>query len=73
MDSLYVIKKLKPRMIYPGHGPVIENANEKINEYINHRVKRESEILAVIPNNIENALSISEIVDKVYQVNVIYN
>jgi len=48
MKSLELIKGLNPTKIYPGHGPVIDKPMEKITEYIEHRLKREREILAAI-------------------------
>lgn len=33
---------------YPGHGAVIENGNNKVAEYIEHRKKREDEVLQVL-------------------------
>lgn len=33
---------------YPGHGPVIESATERITEYIQHRQQREEEIVRVL-------------------------
>ncbi|GFG34741.1 hypothetical protein Cfor_04621 [Coptotermes formosanus] len=48
MNSLHRILELKPTCIYPGHGPVVENPLPKIEYYINHRNKREEEILGVL-------------------------
>ncbi|XP_023716104.1 beta-lactamase-like protein 2 homolog isoform X2 [Cryptotermes secundus] len=48
MNSLRRILELKPTCIYPGHGPVVENPLPKIEYYINHRNKREEEILRVL-------------------------
>ncbi|VDK58245.1 unnamed protein product [Anisakis simplex] len=48
MQSLNKLLQMKPTRIYPGHGPVIENPVEKIQEYINHRNQREQQILAVL-------------------------
>ncbi|GMT32034.1 hypothetical protein PFISCL1PPCAC_23331, partial [Pristionchus fissidentatus] len=45
MQSLERIKGLKPAIIYPGHGPVVEKTEEKVDEYIKHRVVRENEIM----------------------------
>ena len=48
MASLRRIQKLDVERIYPAHGPVIENAKAKIQEYIDHRLERERQILAVM-------------------------
>ncbi|KAF8376450.1 hypothetical protein PRIPAC_82879 [Pristionchus pacificus] len=45
MQSLQRIKALKPTKIYPGHGPVVNNPQDKVDEYINHRTARENEII----------------------------
>jgi ribonuclease/clavin/mitogillin len=37
MESLEKLKKIRPKMIYPGHGPMIDNGLRKIEEYIEHR------------------------------------
>ncbi|KDQ59681.1 hypothetical protein JAAARDRAFT_153678 [Jaapia argillacea MUCL 33604] len=36
--------------IYPGHGPVLKNGPQTISTYINHRLERESQIIAVLRN-----------------------
>ena len=48
MASLERLRALAPRVIYPGHGPVVRRALQKIDEYIAHRLEREREILAVL-------------------------
>ena len=44
MKSLEVILNLSPRLIYPGHGPVVEEAVTKVKEYIEHRNLREKQV-----------------------------
>ena len=44
MKSLEVILNLSPHLIYPGHGPVVDEAVEKIKEYIEHRNLREKQV-----------------------------
>ncbi|CAI2324277.1 unnamed protein product [Caenorhabditis sp. 36 PRJEB53466] len=48
MTSLEKIKALRAKRIYPGHGPVIDKVDAKVEEYIEHRMKREREIVAVL-------------------------
>lgn len=48
MNSLEKILQLKPKLIYPGHGNLIEDAVEKIEFYIAHRNQREHQILAAL-------------------------
>ncbi|KAI9269150.1 beta-lactamase-like protein [Phascolomyces articulosus] len=48
INSLEQLKALDPKVLYPGHGPVVEDAIGKIQEYIDLRVQRENEILQVI-------------------------
>ena len=45
MNSLNIILGLSPKVIYPGHGPVVENATDKVKEYINHRNLREQQVM----------------------------
>lgn len=48
MKSLKKILHINPRSIFPGHGPVVEEPVEKIKYYIEHRNKREQQILEVL-------------------------
>ena len=45
MRTLERLKALDASVIHPGHGPRIERAREKIEEYIAHRRARESQVL----------------------------
>lgn len=45
LQSLDLMRKLSRGRAYPGHGEVIANGREKIDEYIRHRRDREEEIL----------------------------
>jgi glyoxylase-like metal-dependent hydrolase (beta-lactamase superfamily II) len=63
LDSLRRIQALGIRRIYPAHGPVIENAAEKIQEYLDHRMLRERQILEALGNG---ARAIPEMVAIIY-------
>ncbi|KAL9961948.1 hypothetical protein ACROYT_G030992 [Oculina patagonica] len=66
MKSLEVILNLSPHLIYPGHGPVVEEAVTKIKEYIEHRNLREKQILDALAEDPENLITAMDIVKKVY-------
>lgn len=46
LRSLRRLRELRPRTIYPGHGPTILRAVEKLDEYLEHRAMREEQVLA---------------------------
>jgi len=48
LRSLHRLRDLQPRVIYPGHGPVRENAVELLSEYIAHRELREKQIVGAL-------------------------
>lgn len=50
--------------LYPGHGPILTKGLKTIDTYITHRIERESQILALIPE--QKRVSISEIVKTLY-------
>jgi len=63
LDSLDRLLAEKPGVIYPAHGPLIQEGDAKIREYIAHRQLREDQILAALR---DGPLAISEIVERVY-------
>jgi glyoxylase-like metal-dependent hydrolase (beta-lactamase superfamily II) len=48
MHSLQVMRDLRARVIYPGHGPVVFDAHGKLNEYLAHRARREAQIRSAL-------------------------
>ena len=44
MASLERVRRLRPRVIHPGHGPRVDDAMALIEEYISHRQAREAEV-----------------------------
>ncbi len=63
MSSLERVLAEAPGRIYPAHGPLIEDGPAKIREYLEHRLEREREILAVLERG---PLAVMEIVRIVY-------
>ena len=67
MNSLRKIKDFKPAIIYPGHGPAVKNALERIDTYINHRNQRSEQILDVLRHS-DKPLDVEQIARKIYTV-----
>ncbi|XP_022669042.1 endoribonuclease LACTB2-like isoform X2 [Varroa destructor] len=66
MESLRRIETYSPEIIYPGHGPVIAHAVNKVKAYIEHRLIREKQIMECLERDRGNGLTALEIVEKVY-------
>jgi glyoxylase-like metal-dependent hydrolase (beta-lactamase superfamily II) len=64
MKSLEKLQSLAPVAIYPGHGPMVDDAMKKIKEYIYHRNEREKEIVSVIS---ESPKEVELIVSEIYK------
>ena len=45
LRSLHRMQELHPRIIYPGHGPIVIDARAKLDEYVAHREERERQVL----------------------------
>src|SRR5436309_7508014 len=63
MSSLERIKGLDVRRIYPAHGPVIEDGPGRIQEYIDHRLARERQILEALGDGLK---TIPDMVSRIY-------
>ncbi len=48
LRSLRRLRDLRPRRIYPGHGPVVLDAMAKLDEYLAHREERERQVLEAL-------------------------
>ncbi|XP_068956210.1 endoribonuclease LACTB2 [Petaurus breviceps papuanus] len=67
MNSLEKLLKIKADLIYPGHGPVINDVEAKIQEYISHRKARERQILNFFHDNIEKSFTEKELLKFIYK------
>lgn len=65
METLRKTHALESVAIAPGHGPMIDNPEAKIDEYVQHRRLRERDVLGALIQ-VDTA---DEIVDLVYEVN----
>ena len=63
LDSLYKVRNLEVTRIDPGHGDAMDDAMAAIDDYIDHRLMREAQIVGVIA---AGAGTVGEIVDAVY-------
>ncbi|XP_065897980.1 endoribonuclease LACTB2-like [Dysidea avara] len=66
MKSLEKLLLLSPTVLYPGHGPVVANGREMIEQYIKHRNEREQQIVNVL-EKCTNPVTPEEIVQIVYK------
>jgi hydroxyacylglutathione hydrolase len=48
LDSLMRVRDLSPRRLLPGHGPIIDEPAEAIDEYLSHRMQREGQVIAAL-------------------------
>jgi len=53
LRSLRRLRELEPRTIYPGHGPVVLHAVDKLDEYLAHREEREEQVLAALRGGLD--------------------
>ncbi|XP_055693507.1 beta-lactamase-like protein 2 homolog [Lutzomyia longipalpis] len=67
MRSLQKILQLEPTVIYPAHGSIIENPNERIKYYIMHRNKREEAICELLKGHKEHPFTDLDIVKAIYK------
>lgn len=63
MDSLYKVRDLHVSRIDPGHGPAIDDAGAVIDDYIEHRMMRERQLIEAIE---AGAGTVGDLVDAVY-------
>ena len=67
MKSLGVLARLKPKMLFPGHGQIIYNGTARVQWYIAHRQQREDQLVSAIEGG---AGTVDEMVQAVYPRNL---
>ncbi|XP_074096053.1 beta-lactamase-like protein 2 homolog [Cotesia typhae] len=67
IKSLNKILNINPKIIYPGHGPVVDNPIPKVKYYIEHRNTRELQIIEFLNHNRDRWLSNMDIVANLYK------
>ncbi len=67
MSSLDILAGLRPDMICPGHGQIINNGTARVDGYIRHRTEREDQVLAALASGVD---SVDAIVSTVYPRNL---
>lgn len=71
MLSLNKILEWKPEMIYPGHGPILDDPLPRIQYYIKHRQQREEEILRILEEQgSDKPMMEMDLVKRIYKVNI---
>jgi glyoxylase-like metal-dependent hydrolase (beta-lactamase superfamily II) len=63
LASLQALRRLAPRVLYPGHGEVVEDPLARIDELAAHRAERTEQILAALREGVE---TVPDIVTRVY-------
>lgn len=64
MESLHSLMRYDAKMICPGHGPLVEEPNKKIQEVIDHRNMREEQILAQLSTGKKTSWEMVEVIYK---------
>lgn len=63
LESLERLRRLDPDRLYPGHGDPVDDADDRLREYLRHRREREEQIRRAAE---EGAASVAEIRRRVY-------
>ncbi|UXI21841.1 tRNA wybutosine-synthesizing protein 3 [Sarcoptes scabiei] len=66
LKSLSRISSIDPKKLYPGHGPVVEDPQAKIAEYVSKRMERENQILEVLNRYQDRYITLTEMVLIIY-------
>ncbi|MCC6177754.1 MAG: MBL fold metallo-hydrolase [Chloroflexi bacterium] len=63
LQSLEVVARREPDLLYPGHGPVVRDPQARLSEYREHRLLRERQVIGVLG---AGPATIAEIVASIY-------
>jgi glyoxylase-like metal-dependent hydrolase (beta-lactamase superfamily II) len=63
LAALEVLRERKPAVIAPGHGPLVEDVDAKLGQYIAHRLDRERRLIAALDGG---ARTVDELLDAVW-------
>jgi glyoxylase-like metal-dependent hydrolase (beta-lactamase superfamily II) len=67
MQSLYKLLKYNVTQIYPGHGGVLQQGREKVEEYIAHRMERENQIIQLLREQDRRPKTSKDMCDVMYK------
>lgn len=62
--SLHRIQDFQPSKLFPGHGDVVNNGLEKVQEYLSIRIAKENQILAIMNQDLTKAWTAIELVEE---------
>ena len=62
IDGLERLEKMQPKMLFPGHGPLIANPEKLLNKYIKHRKNRIEKIKQALSKDMTYLREISQFV-----------
>ena len=65
LNSLLRLQELDIAVIVPSHGPVIDDPQAKIREYIAHRMLREQQVMQAL-EGLQRGVTIPEMVPSIY-------
>jgi glyoxylase-like metal-dependent hydrolase (beta-lactamase superfamily II) len=63
LEGLERLRKRSPKVLAPGHGPLVEDPAAKLDEYIAHRLDRERRLLEALA---DGKRSVAELLDQVW-------
>ncbi len=63
LESLRRVQGIAPSVIYPGHGPIVDDPTAVVAEYLAHRLEREAQILAAVRSGAD---TVGGVVGRVY-------